>query len=363
MAANTSFADFPRLAATQAGDAYLPKQFTFRGSRLVFSWGVILLAGFSSLLLLIFQGSVSRLIPLYAIGVFLCFTLSQAGMARRWRRIGGMMESGELQPDSVVVTHGSIIHYDKHWRPKMILNSVGSAITFVVMCIFLITKFTSGAWIIVILIPAFVWGFTRIHRHYKSVAEILSTAGIHASTEPRPVQAVVLVGDVHRETLKLVEFANSLNIPWHAVHIAVNEEKVAEVQRKWDERVGIGELVIVKSPFRSLTRPLRQYVEKLLRQNPGGYVQVIMGELRTGNTATQALHQNAHIIQRLALNDLPGVAATVVPFQLEAANVVNGESGGNGHTVTNASGNLTTAPDSELTDAAIEEPSAEEKEE
>jgi hypothetical protein len=193
---------------------------------------------------------------------------------------------------------------------------VGATITFFVMLIFLFTKFTHGAWIIVILIPTLVWVFTRIHRHYAGVATILSTSGQRVDPQKRHVQAIVLVGDVHRETLKLVEFANSLNVPWKAVHIAVNEERVADVQRKWDERVGIGELVIVRSPFRSLTRPLRQYVEKLLRQDPGGYVQVIMGELRTGNTATQALHQNAHIIQRLALNDLPGVAATVVPFQL-----------------------------------------------
>lgn len=329
MAANTSFADFPRLAALQAGDGFLPKQFTFRGSRLVFSWGVILLAGFASLLLIVFQGSVSRLIPLYAIGVFMCFTLSQSGMARRWHRIGKMMKSGELKPEKEMLTKGSIIHYDTHWFTKMVLNGVGAVITFIVMVIFLLTKFTHGAWIIVILIPVLVWIFTRIHRHYKMVASILSTAGQRVDPQKRHVQAIVLVSDVHRETLKLVEFANSLNVPWHAVHIAVNEERVADVRRKWAERVGLGELVIVKSPYRSLTRPLRQYVEKLLKQDPGSYVQVIMGELRTGNTATQALHQNAHIIERLALNDLPGVAATVVPFQLVPLHEANGD--GNGH--------------------------------
>lgn len=337
MAANTSFADFPRLAALQAGDGFLPKQFTFRGSRLVFSWGVILLAGFASLLIIVFQGSVSRLIPLYAIGVFMCFTLSQAGMARRWHRIGKMMKSGELKPHKEILTKGSIIHYDRHWFAKMALNGVGAVITCIVMVIFLVTKFTHGAWIIVILIPVLVWIFTRIHRHYGHVAAILSTAGQRIDPQKRHVQAIVLVSDVHRETLKLVEFANSLNVPWKAVHIAVNEERVADVQRKWAERVGIGELVIVRSPYRSLTRPLRQYVAKLLRQDPGSYVQVIMGELRTGNTATQALHQNAHIIQRLALNDLPGVAATVVPFQLTPYEDGNGI----GHDATTPSG----APD------------------
>jgi len=317
MAANTSFAGFPRLAALQAGDGFLPKQFTFRGSRLVFSWGVILLAAFASLLLIIFQGSVSRLIPLYAIGVFLCFTLSQAGMAKRWYRVGSLMRKGELVPGQEIATMGSVLYHDPHWWSKMLLNGAGAVVNSFVMLIFLVTKFTHGAWIIVLLIPTLVWVFTRIHNHYRHVADILSTAGQHVNAEQRPVQAIVLVGDVHRETLKLVEFAISLGIPWKAVHIAVNEERVEDIRRKWAERVGVGELVIVRSPYRSLTRPLRSYVEKLLRQQKHGYVQVIMGELRTGSPATQALHQNAHIIQRLALNDLPGVVATIVPFQLE----------------------------------------------
>jgi hypothetical protein len=217
----------------------------------------------------------------------------------------------------------------------MTLNIAGTIINSIVMVIFLVTKFTHGAWIIVLLIPTLVWVFTRIHNHYMGVAQILSTAGQHVSAERRTVQAIVLVGDVHRETLKLVEFAHSLGVPWRAVHIAVNEERVADIQKKWQERVGLGELVIVRSPFRSLTRPLRSYVEKLLKQTNGGYVQVIMGELRTGNPATQALHQNAHIIQRLALNDLPGVVATIVPFQLESYRE-NGENGNGGahHTTT-----------------------------
>jgi amino acid transporter len=327
MAANTSFADFPRLAALQAGDNFLPRQFTFRGSRLVFSWGVILLAAFASLLIVIFQGSVSRLIPLYAIGVFLCFTLSQAGMARRWHRVGEHMRAGRLTPDNQILTLGSILHYDRHWMSKMVLNGVGAAVTSVVMLIFLVTKFTHGAWIVVLLIPTLVWIFFRIHRHYMDVAQILSTATTQFDPTPRPVETVILVGDVHRETLRLVEFANSLGVPWTAVHIAVHEDRVADIQRKWKERVGIGELVILRSPFRSLTRPLRQYVERRLKQHPDGFIQVVMGQLRTGNPMTQALHQNAHVIEQLALSDLPGVVATVVPFQLETY----GDSESNGH--------------------------------
>ena len=357
LAANTSFNGFPRLAALQAGDSFLPRQFTFRGSRLVFSWGVIILAAFASLLLIVFQGSVSRLIPLYAIGVFMCFTLSQAGMARRWHRTGDLMKSGELTPEKSIPTVGSVLHHDTHWFTKMLFNAFGAVVTTAVMLIFLVTKFMHGAWIIVILIPTLVWVFLRIHRHYKSVARILSTAGQHATTERRTVEAIVLVGDVHRETLKLVEFANSLNVPWKALHIGVNEERIADVQAKWRDRVGIGELVIVRSPYRSLTRPLRGYVEKWLRQHPGGILQVILGELRTGNPATQALHQNAHIIQRLALHDLEGVVTTIVPFQLERyahqlAAPENGDAPANSSAATDAARAATDSPPDGYVDAS-----------
>ncbi len=184
MAANTSFADFPRLAALQAGDRFLPRQLTFRSSRLVFNWGVIILAAFASLLIFVFQGSVSRLIPLYAIGVFLCFSLSQAGMAKRWRRIGRAMADGTLTPETSIPTMGSILHHDTHWRNKMILNAVGAVITAIVMVIFLLTKFTHGAYIIVILIPAPVWLFVRIHNHYPVLIRLNSNAthltiGVH----------------------------------------------------------------------------------------------------------------------------------------------------------------------------------------
>jgi hypothetical protein len=326
MAANTSFADFPRVAALQAGDGFLPKQFTFRGSRLVFSWGIIILAAFASLLIIVFQGSVSRLIPLYAIGVFVCFTVSQGGMARRWRRIGRLMKSGELAPGGEIVTQGSILHYDRHWQGKMVLNGFGASVTAVVALIFLVTKFIHGAWIVVILIPTLVWLFFTIHRHYRGVAAVLSTAGEKISRVRRPVETIVLVSDVHRETMRLIEAANSLGLPWKAVHIAVNEDKVADVQRKWHERIGMGELIILKSPYRSVTQPLRAYVKRRLRQNPGGYVHVILGELRTGSPMAQILHQNAHLIEHLALNDLDGVLTTVVPFSLEkhAAHTNNG---------------------------------------
>ena len=319
MAANTSFADFPRGAALQAGDGFLPRQFTFRGSRLVFGWGVLILAGFASMLIVVFQGNVSRLIPLYAIGVFVCFTLSQGGMAKRWRRIGNLMKAGELTPERSIPTHSSVLHFDRHWLTKMMLNGFGAVITAIVAAIFLITKFTHGAWIIVILIPMLVWLFFTIHHHYQHVAQALSTQGETISHTRHPMLTLVLVSGVHRETMRLVEVANSMGMPWQAVHIAVNEAAVPEIQRKWNERIGMGQLLILKSPYRSVAQPLRSYVKRQLRKNPEGYVHIVMGELRTGSPMAQILHQNAHFIEQLALNGLDGVLTTVVPFSLDSA--------------------------------------------
>ena len=317
MAANTSFADFPRLAALHAGDGFLPKQFTFRGSRLVFSWGVIILAALASGLIIIFQGSVSHLIPLYAIGVFLSFTLSQAGMVKRWRKVGRLMAAGELTPDNTITTQGSVLHYDLHWVYKLILNGVGACVTAVVTVIFLVTKFAQGAWIIAILIPSLLLLFFRIHHHYRHVAQLLSTAGQRLGHQRRHVRTIVLISDVHRETMRLVEFAEALGVEWEAVHIAVHTERVPDIQRKWQERIGVGQLIIVPSPYRSLTRPLHAYIKKRLREYPDGYVQIILGELRTSNPLAQILHQNTHIIEQLAIRDIDRVVTTLVPIQLE----------------------------------------------
>jgi amino acid transporter len=318
MAANTSFADFPRLAALQAGDNFLPRQFGFRSSRLVFNWGIIILAACASLLIYVFAGSVSRLIPLYAIGVFVCFTLSQAGMARRWRTIGTKMATGELTPTTPLTTRASVLHYDPHWRQKMYFNGFGAVVTAIVAVIFLLTKFTHGAWVVMLLIPAFVWLFDRIHTHYLHVAQVLSTAGERVSREKRRIKTLVLVGDVHRETMLLVEFANSLGVEWTPVHVAVYPERVPEIQKKWRERVGLKPLEIIEAPYRGLIYPVRTYVKKLLRAHPDTFVHVIIGELNTGNPMSQILHQNAHRIEQGGLRDLEGVVTTIVPLQLEA---------------------------------------------
>src|SRR5574340_983084 len=171
MAAKPAFADFQSLGALHAGDGFLPRQLTFRGSRLVYSNGIITLSIIASLLIIIFMASVTRLIPLYAIGVFLSFTLSQAGMARRWWKIGQMKPGEELHEP------GSVLRYKPSWKLRMLINGVGSVATAVVAVVFATTKFAQGAWLVIVLTPVLVTIFFGIHRHYKGVARDLSLDG------------------------------------------------------------------------------------------------------------------------------------------------------------------------------------------
>ncbi|WP_119066725.1 APC family permease [Aggregatilinea lenta] len=310
MAANTSYADFPRLAALHAGDGFLPRQLTYRGSRLVFSWGILGLASCASLLVLVAQASTTRLIPLYAIGVFLSFTMSQTGMVVRLRKIG------KLKPGEEVQGRETVMRYDPHWRLKSFISGFGALCTGVVMIVFAVTKFTTGAWFVIVLIPTLVFVFFRIHYHYRDVARSLSLEGKPVEVEKRPVQTIILVDDVHAETVRLVDFAKSLDHPWHAIHIAVNPDKVDSIREKWEKRVGEGELVIVPSPYRLLAEPLRQYIEDLQEQTPGSYVHIIMGHLAMDTFWEQALHQNSAVMFNLALGRMERVGVTSVPYQI-----------------------------------------------
>jgi amino acid transporter len=310
MAANTSYADFPRLAALHAGDGFLPRQLTYRGSRLVFSWGIVGLATFASILVLIANARTTSLIPLYAIGVFLSFTMSQTGMVVRLRKIG------QLKPGETVPGRETVMTYDPHWRIKMGISAFGAVCTAVVMIVFAVTKFTSGAWFVVLLIPTLVFIFFRIHYHYRDVARALSLEGVPVDTTPRPIQTLILVDDVHAETVRLVNFAKSLGHPWRAVHIGVNPDRVKAVREKWQQRIGEGELVIIPSPYRLLAEPLREYIEGLQEEEPEGFIHIIMGHLAMDTYWEQALHQNTAVIFNLVLSRLEHVVVTSVPYQI-----------------------------------------------
>lgn len=310
MAANTSYADFPRLAALQAGDGFLPRQLTYRGGRLVFAWGIVLLAVAASILVVIANANTSRLIPLYAVGVFLSFTLSQTGMVIHTLKIS------KLKPGEKIKGLETDLEYDPHWRYHIVISAIGALCTFVVMLIFAITKFTSGAWFVVILIPSLIFVFFRIHRHYQSVAQLLSMEGMRPEAESRQVRTVILVDDVHRETVRMVNFAKALGHEWEAVHIGIHPEKAELVKQKWDKRIGEGTLRIIQSPYRMLAEPVEEYIRQIQEANPGCFVHVIMGHLVMDTFWEQALHQNSALIFNLALSRLDRVVVTSVPFQI-----------------------------------------------
>ena len=310
MAANTSFADFPRLAALHAGDGFLPRQLTFRGSRLVFSWGIVGLASIASLLIVVFRASVSALIPLYAIGVFLSFTLSQTGMVVRWQKIS------RIRPGEEHLLHGAVVRYDPRWRLKQVINALGAVMTGVVMLVFAVTKFRDGAWLVILLTPTLVWVFFRIHHHYRKVAAELSLAGTQSVVAPRQVITLVMVDNLHASSIRAINFALSLGQPWTAVHISIDPERTVDLQRKWVARMGDRPLVILPSPYRSLTQPLLRHVRELRERQPDAYIHLIFGVLTMESYWEQGLHQNSGAAFRLAFRQVEGVAITNVPFQL-----------------------------------------------
>jgi amino acid transporter len=314
MAANTSFADFPRLAALHAGDGFLPRQLTFRGTRLVFAWGIMALGGLATLLVIFFKAETSALIPLYAIGVFLSFTMSQSGMVVRAWKIGHM------QPGEVIKTEATTLTYEPFWKRHMLLSGFGALVTGTVMIVFAITKFTSGAWFIILLIPTLVFCFFQIHFHYRKVAALLSGVGKRPKQFNGPVTSLILVDDVHAGTLRLVNYAEALGVPWKALHIEINPQRSAVVRKKWQERIvdviGERELAIVESPYRQLISPIRQYVEEELAKHPNSFINIIMGHLVMETPWEQVLHKNSAFIFNLALQQLERVAVINVPYQI-----------------------------------------------
>jgi hypothetical protein len=208
------------------------------------------------------------------------------------------------------------LEYDKGWRYKLVISAFGAVATGIVMLVFAVTKFTSGAWFVVLLIPTLVFVFFRIHYHYKRVAQALSLAGARPDVTARHVQTLILIDNVHAETVRLVNFAKSLGHPWRAIHIGTNPEKVKVVREKWNERIGEGELVVIPSPYRLLAEPIKDYIEQLLKERPDSFIHVIMGHLVMDTYWEQILHQNSAFIFNLALSRIDNVVVTSVPYQI-----------------------------------------------
>lgn len=313
MAANTAFADFPRLGALVAKDGFLPRQLTYRGSRLVYSSGIVTLASIASIILIIFQASVTRLIPLYAIGVFLSFTLSQGGMALRWHKIG------KLKPGEEKSERGSTLQFAKDWRIKMLINGFGAVCTAVVMMVFAVTKFYDGAYVVLILIPVLVGIFWGIHRHYKRIAKKLSLDNFGVIPPHHTRHRVIMpVSGVHQGTLAALRYARILSNDVTAVHVMIEPSESEKIRKKW-ETWGEGvRMVMLNSPYRLLLEPLLEYITDVAKQRqPGETMTIVVPEFVSNSRLTGALHMNTAELLRSQLKRQPGIVIIDVPYHVQ----------------------------------------------
>ena len=342
LAANTSFADFPRLSSLLARDRFLPRQFANRGDRLVFSNGIVILAIFSSILVMLFSGDTSRLIPLYAVGVFLSFTLSQAGMVRHWLKerdkrpevnpgrerdplSGADADARRPLPDvelAIEEAHRSHFVNDEvtasaGWKKSIVINGVGALATSVVLAVFILTKFIHGAWIVVVVIPLLVLMFRAIHGHYLNVAHQLSIEGL----EPlRTVNHTVIVpiSGIHRGVLNALQYAKSIapdNMA--AVYVDFDEEATARLREKWEQWGGGVKLVVLPSPYRELTGPLLRYIYRLDRKRDDDFITVVIPEFVPAKWWQHLLHNQSSLLLKGALLFKKGVVVVNVPYHLK----------------------------------------------
>ena len=333
LAANTAFADFPRLSSLLARDRFLPRQFANRGDRLVFSNGIVILAIFSGVLVSAFGGDTSRLIPLYAVGVFLSFTLSQSGMVVHWLRERAKLRSkndvlptsnGPL-PDVALQDeemHRSYFVTDEvtapaNWKKSLAINAVGALATFVVLCVFIATKFIHGAWIVVVVIPLLVLLFRAIHKHYVMVAKQLSTEGLE-QIQPIKHTVIVPISGIHRGVVNALQYARSIASDGvQAVYVDFEEEATASLKDKWD-RWGAGvQLVVLPSPYRELTRPLLRHIHRLKRENSDDIITIVLPEFIPARWWQHFLHNQSSLLLKGSLLFRKGVIVTSIPYHLE----------------------------------------------
>ncbi len=290
LAANTAFADFPRLGGILAQDRYLPKQLAARGDRLAFSNGILSLSLVAILLVWLFHGDTNSLVPLYAVGVFVCFTLSQAGMVVHWFK-----------------------SRDAGWRWRAMLNGLGALATGIVSVIQVATKFREGAWIVVLLIPLLILVLQRINTHYRRFAITIAFRG-RSPLLPHSHAVVVPVSSVNKAAAAALIYATAISKVIHPVHVGVELDKLPEVERDWD-RWDIGyELEMLPSPYRSVVRPLVDYVAALQAESPGMLVTVVTPELVPRHWWEHLLHNKTSLYIRTAFLFQPNVVVVAVPY-------------------------------------------------
>jgi len=304
LAANTAFNGFPILASILSADGYLPRQFARRGDRLVFSNGIVILALLAAALIWAFDASTTRLIQLYIIGVFVSFTLSQAGMVRHWTRQLGEAAAGARR---------AAMHRAR------VINAVGAAFTGIVLVIVLISKFTHGAWIVVLAMPALFWLMTAIRRHYDHVAAEL-VPGPAGVTLPARIRTVVLVSRLHTPTLQALAYARATRpTTLTGLTVRTNPAETKALRAEWEQREIPVPLTVLDSPYRDITRPVLDYVRNIRRNSPRDVVAVFIPEYVVGRWWEHLLHNQSALRLKARLLFTPGVMVTSVPWQLGSA--------------------------------------------
>jgi amino acid transporter len=300
LAANTSFADFPRLGALIAHDGFLPKQLTNVGDRLVYDRGILTLGVLAALLIIWRRADVHTLIPLYAVGVFLSFTLSQSGMVLRWRRLR---------------TSG--------WQWKSFVNGLGAVITCIVLVIIGWVKFIHGAWLVVVLIPILVLLFLRIHAHYASVRDQQALLPTDTLLDDAPSQhaVLVLVPSATRGAIQAVRYARALAGDCRAIHVEVEPERTPHLREQWMHFCGPVPLVVLGSPLRSVVHPLMEYLDEVQRETPYTSVTVVVPEFVAPHWWQNLLHGHTGLLLKLALLGRRNVVVTNVRYHLEDEHV------------------------------------------
>ena len=304
LAANTAYNGFPLLTSLLAEDKFMPHQLRNRGDRLVFSNGIVVLAGFAGALIVAFNASVSAIIQLYIVGVFVSFTLSQLGMVRHWQREYRNPDSG--------LSRGQI-------RRSQLINTTGAIFTGIVLVIVLITKFTHGAWIVTIAMPVLFLGMKAVHRHYTRVAaELLpSPAGV---VLPSRIHAVVPVSQLNEPTLRALAFARATRPhDLTAITVDVDEDETRKLVDEWDARKIPVPLTIIDSPYREITNPLLNYIRHIQRRGPRDVVCVFIPEYVVGRWWEQLLHNQSALRLKGRLLFTPGVMVTSVPYHLSSS--------------------------------------------
>jgi amino acid transporter len=305
LAANTAFADFPRLASILGADGFLPRQLRYRGDRLAFDAGIIFLAAVASLLIIVFRGSVTNLIPLYTVGVFVAFTLSQTGMVRHWRRLRDQ---------------------DPRWWLRALFNGIGAVATAIVAVVVGIAKFALGAWIVLILIPSFVFLMVAIHRHYRSLrSELAVEPGQHLLHETRPPAVIVPISRIDRPALAALNFAHSISPDVTAVHIVEDDEEAEAFRKLWGQYNLRLQLVIVESPYRRLLGPLLEIIDDLDQRDPQRPVTVVLAEFVPRHWWENLLHNLTAWRLKLHLFRRRNTITVDVPYHV-AGDLVEGPS-------------------------------------